>query len=230
MRERSKRYKKIKAQINQKKSFKLIDSISLLKKIATAKFIESIEVHIKLNINSKNLNSKKKMCVILPHTIDRIPIIAVLTKNKNFSLAKLANADIIGNDDLIEKILQNKIVFDFLIATPDMTTELTKINKILTLKKKMPSIKEGTITENLEFTIKQLKKKKLEYKPDKTGIIHTKIGICNFKDIELIENFQELHSSIKKEYSNLIKGNIFKNIHLCTTLSPAIKLDISTLN
>nr|BBC77426.1 ribosomal protein L1 [Nitzschia sp. PL3-2] len=229
MKQRSKRYKKLKTLTTQKESLNLIESIKLLKSIGNAKFIESIEIHAKLNINYKRLNNKKKH-VILPYKVNKIPKIAILTKNTISNSCNLTNLDNIGSDDLIEKIFQKKIIFDFLITTPDMIPKLAKINKILTLEKKMPSVKNGTITNNIESTIKYFKEANLEYKPDKTGIIHAKIGTCAFQDIELIENFQVLYSSIKKEYSNLIKGNLFKNIYLCTTLSPAIKLDMSTIN
>nr|BBC77535.1 ribosomal protein L1 [Nitzschia sp. PL1-4] len=230
MRQRSKRYKKIKNILAQKKNFKLIDAIKILKETSTAHFIESIEFHSNLNINPKHSINKKKKYILLPYRTNRILKIAVLTKENNFNLALSAKADIVGNQDLIEKIIKKEIFFDILIATPEMIPELTKIGKILTLNRKMPSLKKGTITEDLENTINRFKEGKVTYKADKTGIIHAKIGSCNFKTLELIENFKTFYFSIKKDYSNLTKGNIFKTIYLCTTLSPAIKLDLSEFN
>ena len=204
----------------------LEEAITLLKETATTKFIESVELHANLNIDPKYADQQLRTTVTLPHGVGKQVNIAVLTNEENFQEAKSAGADIVGNDDLIEKITKGEIGFDLLIATPNMMPKLAKLGRVLGPKGLMPSPKSGTVTSTLESTLTEFKKGKFEYKADKTGIVHVSFGKSNFSDIQLIENLKALYGSIEKNRPSGVKGKYFKSLFICTTMGSSIKLDL----
>jgi len=153
-------------------------------------------------------------------------IIAVLTNEENFAEAKLAGADIIGNDDLIERIAQGEIDFNLLVVTPNMMTKLAKLGRILGPKGLMPSPKSGTVTTTLNSTLTEFKKGKFEYKADKTGIVHVNFGKSDFNNVQLLENLEVLYKSIEQNRPSGVKGKYFKSLFICTTMGSSIKLDL----
>ena len=204
----------------------LNDAIKTLKKTSTAGFIESVELHVNLNIDPKYADQQLRTTITLPNGIGKKLTIAVLTNEENFPEAELAGADIIGNDDLIEKIAQGEIKFNLLIVTPNMMTKLAKLGRILGPKGLMPSPKSGTVTNTLTSTLTEFKKGKFEYKADKTGIVHVNFGKSNFNDIELVENLKALYKSIEQNRPSGVKGKYFKSLFICTTMGSSIKLDL----
>ena len=204
----------------------LKEAIITLKETATAKFIESVELHANLNIDPKYADQQLRTTVILPHGNGKQIRIAVLTNDENFSEAKLAGADIIGNDELIETINQGNIQFDLLIATPNMMPKLAKLGRILGPKGLMPSPKSGTVTTTLKETLTEFKKGKFEYKADKTGVVHVNFGKTNFSTEQLIENITKLYDSIEQNRPAGVKGKYFKNLYICTSMGPSIRLDL----
>jgi len=230
MKKLSKRQYKNKIKVNNTSVLSLETSIPLLKETATAKFIESVEAHIKLNLNLNDLNHRVSKTIILPHNRGKEIRIAVLTKNKD--IAKKEGADIIGSDDLIEQISQKNINFDILLSTPEMIPKLVKLGKLLGPRGLMPSLKKGTLVKDLELgpTILEFKRGKFEYKTDKTGNIHTSFGKITLSNIHLIENLKSLYMSIKQNKPTGIKGTYFKSFHICTTMGPSIKLDLNDFN
>ena len=204
----------------------LNDAIKTLKKTSTAGFIESVELHVNLNIDPKYADQQLRTTVTLPNGIGKKLTVAVLTNEENFQEAKLAGADIIGNDDLIEKIAQGEIKFNLLIVTPNMMTKLAKLGRILGPKGLMPSPKSGTVTNTLTSTLTEFKKGKFEYKADKTGIVHVNFGKSNFNDIELVENLKALYKSIEQNRPSGVKGKYFKSLFICNTMGSSIKLDL----
>ena len=204
----------------------LKEAIITLKETATAKFIESVELHANLNIDPKYADQQLRTTVILPHGNGKQIRIAVLTNDENFSEAKLAGADIIGNDELIETINQGNIQFDLLIATPNMMPKLAKLGRILGPKGLMPSPKSGTVTTTLKETLTEFKKGKFEYKADKTGVVHVNFGKTNFSTEQLIENITKLYDSIEQNRPAGVKGKYFKNLYICTSMRPSIRLDL----
>lgn len=208
----------------------LEDAIALLKKTATAKFIESTELHANLNIDPKYADQQLRTTVTLPNGVGKQVIIAVLTNEENFDEAKSAGADIIGNNDLIDKINKGNIDFDLLIATPNMMPKLAKLGRILGPKGLMPSPKSGTVTTMLESTLTEFKKGKFEYKADKTGIVHINFGKSSFTDIQLVENLKSLHRSIEQNRPSGVKGKYFKTLSICTTMGPSIELNLEMFN
>jgi large subunit ribosomal protein L1 len=202
------------------------EAIVILKDTATAKFVESVELHANLNIDPKYADQQLRTTVTLPNGIGKQVIIAVLTDEENFEEAKLANADIVGNDDLIDQITQNNINFDLLIATPNMMPKLAKLGRVLGPKGLMPSPKSGTVTTTLTKTLNEFKRGKFEYKADKTGIVHVNFGKSNFTNEQLAENLKALYQSIEQNRPSGVKGKYFKNIFISTTMGTSIKLNV----
>lgn len=226
MKKLSRRYEK-----NLEKSKKinystLTEAIQVLKETATAKFVESVEFHANLNIDPKYADQQLRTTVTLPHGIGKQIRIAVLTNEENVEEAKSAGADIVGNEELIEKITKGEIQFDLLIATPNMMPKLAKLGRVLGPKGLMPSPKSGTVTNTLTDTLNEFKKGKFEYKADKTGIVHVNFGKSDFTTTQLTENLTALYRSIEQNRPSGVKGKYFKTLFICTTMGSSIKLNL----
>jgi large subunit ribosomal protein L1 len=203
------------------------EAIAVLKNTATTKFVESVELHANLNIDPKYADQQLRTTVTLPNGIGKQVRIAVLTNDENFEEANSFGADIVGNDELIEKITRGNIDFDLLIATPNMMPKLAKLGRVLGPKGLMPSPKSGTVSSTLNSTLTEFKKGKFEYKADKTGIVHVNFGKSDFTNQQLSENLQALYQSIEQNRPSGVKGKYFKSLTICTTMGSAIKLDLS---
>jgi len=201
-------------------------AIVALKETATAKFVESVELHANLNIDPKYADQQLRTTVTLPNGTGKQVRIAVLTNEENFEEAKSAKADIVGNDELIEKITQGDLNFDLLVATPNMMPKLAKLGRVLGPRGLMPSPKSGTVTSTLTETLNEFKKGKFEYKADKTGIVHVNFGKSDFPNEQLVENLKALYQSIEQNRPSGVKGKYFKNLFLSTTMGPSIKIDV----
>jgi large subunit ribosomal protein L1 len=197
----SKRHKENVEKTKNKIYTNLDEAIQVLKETATAKFVESVELHANLNIDPKYADQQLRTTVTLPHGIGKQVKIAVLTNDENYAEATKAGADIVANDELIENITKGNIDFDLLIATPNMMPKLAKLGRVLGPKGLMPSPKSGTVSSTLTTTLTDFKKGKFEYKTDKTGIVHVIIGKINFTEQQLIENLQSFYNSIEKKSS-----------------------------
>jgi len=228
MRKLSRRHKE-----NLKKTKNIVysnleEAIIVLKETATTKFTESVELHANLNIDPKYADQQLRTTVTLPHGIGKQVTIAVLTNEENFEEAKSAGADLIGNEDLIERINQGDLNFDLLIATPNMMPKLAKLGRVLGPKGLMPAPKSGTVTNTLKVTLNEFKKGKFEYRADKTGIVHVNFGKSNFSNNQLIENLKALYKSIEQNRPSGVKGKYFKSLFICTSMGSSIKLDLET--
>ena len=206
----------------------LEEAILALKQTATTKFVESVELHANLNINTKYADQQLRTTVTLPNGLGKQIKIAVLTGEENFAEATSAGAYIVGNDDLIEQINQGNIEFDLLITTPNMMPKLAKLGRVLGPKGLMPSPKSGTVSTTLTTTLTEFKKGKFEYKADKAGIVHVNFGKSNFTNTQLIENLTALYKSIEQNRPSGVKGKYFKSLFICTTMGSSIKLDLSS--
>lgn len=229
MRKLSRRHKQNTEKTKNNVYSDLKNAIVILRETATAKFVETVELHANLNIDPKYADQQLRTTVTLPHGIGKEVTIAVLTNDENFEEAKIAGADLVGNDSLIEDITKGTINFDLLVATPNMMPKLAKLGRVLGPKGLMPSPKSGTVTTTLESTLTEFKKGKFEYKADKTGIVHISFGKTNFTDLQLIENLQALYKSIEQNRPSGVKGKYFKDLFICSTMGPSIKLDLNNI-
>ena len=227
MRTLSRRHKENKEKTKNKIYSNLEEAISLLKETATAKFVETVELHANLNIDPKYADQQLRTTVTLPNGVGKQLTIAVLTNDENFEEAKIAGADLVGNDELIEDMTQGNINFDLLIATPNMMPKLAKLGRVLGPKGLMPSPKSGTVTNTLQATLTEFKKGKFEYKADKTGVLHVSFGKTDFSNNQLTENLIALYQSIEQNRPSGVKGKYFKSLFICTTMGPSIKLDLA---
>lgn len=227
MKKLSRRHLENKKKVFSKTYYNFEEAISILKQTTTAKFVETVELHVNLNIDPKYADQQLRTTLTLPHQVTKELKIAVLTNIENFEEAKNSGADIVGNEELIENITKGKIDFNLLIATTNMMPKLAKLGRILGPKGLMPSPKSGTVSNTLAETVKEFKKGKFEYKADKTGVVHVGFGKINFSQDQLIENLQAVYKSIEKNRPSGVKGKYFKSLFICTTMGPSIKMDLN---
>ena len=227
MKKYSKRIKLLKDLVT-KDSYPVQESVSLLKKLGTAKFIESVEAHISLNIDPKYANQQLRTSLVLPNGTGKNLKIAVFTEPDYVAEVLKMCATIAGSDDLLEEMSAGKLDFDLLITTPQLMPKLAKLGRILGPKGLMPSPKSGTVTQNLKESITEFKKGKLEYRADKTGIVHISFGKVSFTEEQLVENLLAVYNSVEKNKPSGVKGKYFKSFNICTTMSPSLNLDLSS--
>jgi large subunit ribosomal protein L1 len=225
MKKSSKRVIREKKKIDQNVQYNLDEGIKLIKECASAKFNESIEAHISLNIDPKYADQQLRTTVILPHGTGKKLIIAALVTSDKIIEAKNCGADIYGSEDLIENISKGILNFDLLIATTDMMPKLAKLGRILGPKGLMPSPKTGTVTLDLKNTIEEFKKGKLEYRADKAGNVHISFGKANFSTENLIENFKNFFNSVLINKPTGVKGKYIKKLTICSSMGPGIPLN-----
>ena len=207
-------------------SFK--EAVKLVKETATAKFVESIEAHVALAIDPKYNDQQLRTTLILPEGSGKTKKIAVLVSEDQSTneFAELANR--VGSDDLIESISAGETDFDVLITTPDMMPKLAKLGKVLGPKGLMPSPKAGTVTTNILQTLTEFKKGKLEYRADKTGIVHIGFGRADFTYEALENNLLSVYNSIEQNKPSGVKGRYFKTFYICSTMGPSIQIDLTS--
>ena len=224
-------YKRTKS--NQQKIEKRLynhnEAISIVKTLANAKFIESVEVHITLAIDPKYGDQQLRSSLILPKGTGKTKRIALLLPSESILPEYNESADIVGSEDLIESMMKGQLDFDVLIATPEMMPKLAKLGRILGPKGLMPSPKAGTVTTDIKSTLKEFRQDKLEYRADKTGIVHLLIGKVNFPDNDLLDNLFAIYKSIEDNKPTGVKGKYFKTFHICSTMGPSVELDLTTL-
>ena len=207
-----------------KSLYNIDEALILLKETATAKFTETVELHI----NLKSILNQIRNTVVLPNNIENKTLIAILAP-ENLIDEKLKNhADIIGHDDLVEQIQKGIINFNLLITTPEMMPKLAKLGKVLGPKGLMPSPKSGTVTNNLFETLIEFKKGKFEYKTDKTGILHIIFGKSDFSPQKLKENLLFLYNTIQQNKPVGVKGLFIKSIFICNTMGPSIPINLKS--
>ena len=204
------------------------EGLSLVKTLGNAKFIESVEAHISLNIDPKYANQQLRASLVLPNGTGKELRIAVFTELDYVPEVLKMGATIAGSDDLLEEISNGKLDFDLLITTPQLMPKLAKLGRVLGPKGLMPSPKSGTVTANLAQAIAEFKKGKLEYRADKTGIVHLSFGKATFSMDNLKENLLTVYNSIEKNKPTGVKGKYFQSFHICTTMSPGLKLDLNS--
>ncbi|MDR0978209.1 MAG: 50S ribosomal protein L1 [Endomicrobium sp.] len=220
-----KRLKEASKLVDKSKVYSLTEAVDILKKTANAKFDETVEVHIRLGIDPKQSSQTVRGTISLPHGIGKTRKVAVLAKGEKQKEAEAAGADIIGFDDLIENISAGNFSFDVLVATPDTMKDLSKVAKILGPKGLMPNPKSGTVTFDIETTVMELKKGRVEYKNDSFGIIHVPAGRTSFTKEKLIDNIKTLIDAVLKAKPSSSKGQYIKSISISSTMGPGIYIE-----
>lgn len=226
MKKRSKKYNQALEKIEKGKLYSKEEAVKLVKETNASNFDGTVEVAVRLNLDTKKTDQQLRGAIVLPNGIGKTKRILVLAKGDKAAMAKEAGADFVGDLDLIEKIeKENWFEFDVLIATPDMMPILGKIGKILGPKGLMPNPKTGTVTTDVKKAVSDVKKGRVEYKTDSFGIVHAIIGKSSFDENKLLENLNTFVEIIIKSKPTAAKGIYLKSINISTTMGPGIKID-----
>jgi len=224
---KGKKYKDARAKVEREKNYELDEAIKLLKEASFAQFDEAVDLAVRLGVNPRHADQMVRGTVLLPHGTGRQMKVLVFAKGEKEKEATDAGADFVGAEDLVEKITKGWVEFDKAIATPDMMGMVGRIGKILGPRGLMPNPKTGTVTFNISEAVADLKKGKIEFKVDKTGIIHVAVGKISFAAEKLRENIASLIDIIIKLKPSTSKGVYLKGLVLSTTMGPGIKIDSS---
>lgn len=215
--------------LDREKFYPLSEAVSLIKSKAAAKFDETIEVAIGLNIDGRKADQNIRGMVNLPHGTGKKLRVAVFARDAKADEAKKAGADLVGSDELVEMISKGEMPFDRCIATPDMMIEVAKVGKILGPRGLMPNPKLGTVTNDVAEAVKAAKGGQIEFRAEKAGIVHAGVGKASFDETKLSENIQALLDALRKAKPDTIKGTYFKRFDISSTMGPGIKVDLVTL-
>ncbi len=215
------------ASVEAEKLYALAEAVALVKKNATAKFDETIDLAVNLGVDTRQADQNIRGMLVLPNGTGKTIRVAVLARGDKATAAKNAGADIAGAEDLVDTILSGKIEFDRLIATPDMMPAVGRLGKILGPKGLMPNPKLGTVTVDVEKAVKDAKSGSVEYRAEKNGIVHVGVGKASFSDEKLLGNIKALIDALQRAKPSTSKGNYMQRIALSSTMGPGVKVDIT---
>jgi len=209
--------------------YELTDALTAISGVAFAKFDETVEVHMRLGVDPRHADQMVRGTLVLPHGTGRAMKVAVIAAGEKIKEAEAAGAEIVGGDDLVEKIAGGFLDFDALVATPDMMKGVGKLGKVLGPRGLMPNPKTGTVTMNVAQAVKEIKAGKVEYRVDKTGIIHAPVGKLSFGVEKLAENAKALMDAVQKAKPSASKGKYVKAIYMASTMGPSVAVSLSVL-
>ena len=231
MRKKSKKYLQASELVEKSKLYTKEEAIDLVKKTSTSKFDGTVEVAIKLNLDTRKSDQQLRGAIVLPNGTGKTKKVLVLSKTDQANVAREAGADFVGDMDMIEKIeKENWLDFDVIISTPEMMPMLGKLGKILGPRGLMPNPKTGTVTTDVKKAIDDIKKGRVEYRTDSYGNIHTIIGKVSFDNEKLVENLNSIVDVVIKAKPSTVKGQYLKNISVSSTMGPGIKIDLSSFD
>jgi len=226
----SKRMKNIREKVEVTKDYEINEAVALLKELATAKFLESIDAAVNLGVDPRKSDQNVRGATVLPHGTGRDVRVAVFTQGANADAAKEAGADIVGMDELAADIKKGIMNFDVVIASPDAMRVVGQLGQILGPRGLMPNPKVGTVTPNVAEAVKNAKAGQVRYRNDKNGIIHTTIGKVDFDAVKVKENLESLLVALNKSKPASAKGTFIKKITLSTTMGAGVTIDQATLS
>jgi len=225
MPKRGKRYQELVKLIDRDKLYDSEEAIALAKRIARAKFDETVEVALRLGIDPRHADQQVRSTVVLPHGTGKTRKVLVFAKGEKAKEAEEAGADYVGAEDLVAKIQEGWLDFDVAIATPDMMGMVSKLGRILGPRGLMPNPKTGTVTMEVGKAVREVKAGKIEFRADKTGVVHAPIGKASFEEEKLKENFRALVEAVIKAKPPAVKGQYIKSVTISTTMGPGIRVN-----
>ncbi|MDE7156435.1 MAG: 50S ribosomal protein L1 [Lachnospiraceae bacterium] len=227
---RGKKYVEAAKAIDRATLYDTADAVALVKKSAVAKFDETIEAHIRTGCDGRHADQQIRGAVVLPHGTGKKVRVLVFAKGAKADEATAAGAEFVGGEELIPKIQnENWFEFDVVVATPDMMGVVGRLGRVLGPKGLMPNPKAGTVTMDVAKAVADIKAGKIEYRLDKTNIIHVPIGKASFTEEQLADNFQTLMNAINKAKPNTLKGQYLRSVTLTSTMGPGVKLNVAKL-
>lgn len=212
--------------VDSEKTYSIADAVALMKKASYAKFDESVELSMRLNVDPRHADQQIRGAMVLPNGSGRTQKVCVIAQGPQEQEAKDAGADFVGGKELLEDIKKGWLDFDVIVATPNMMGELGKLGKILGPKGLMPNPKTGTVTMDVAKAVEDIKKGKVEYRVDKDGNINVLIGKVSFDETKLVENFAAIYDTVAKARPAAVKGQYFLNVTLSSTMGPGIKVSV----
>ena len=226
MAKKSKKYVEALGKIDRTKLYESKEALALVSEIATAKFDETVEAHIKLGVDSRHADQQVRGAIVLPHGTGKTKKVLVFAKGEKAKEAEAAGADFVGAEDLVQKIQkENWFDFDVVVATPDMMGVVGRLGRVLGPKGLMPNPKSGTVTFDVTKAVEEIKAGKVEYRLDKSNIIHVAIGKVSFGGEKLAENFNVLMNAIIKAKPSAAKGQYLRSISVTSTMGPGVKIN-----
>ena len=227
---RGKKYNEAVKSFDKSVQYDVNDAVKYVKQVATAKFDETIEAHIRLGVDGRHADQQVRGAVVLPHGTGKTVRVLVFARGDKLAEAEAAGADFVGGDELIPKIQnENWFEFDVVVATPDMMGVVGRLGRVLGPKGLMPNPKAGTVTMDVAKAVADIKAGKIEYRLDKTNIIHVPMGKASFTEEQLADNFQALIGAIIKATPAAAKGQYLKSVTIAPTMGPGVKLNTSKL-
>ena len=226
MAKKGKKYAEALGKIDRTKLYDAKDALALVSEIATAKFDETVEAHIKLGVDSRHADQQVRGAIVLPHGTGKTKKVLVFAKGDKAKEAEAAGADFVGADELVQKIQgENWFDYDVVVATPDMMGVVGRLGRVLGPKGLMPNPKSGTVTFDVTKAVQEIKAGKVEYRLDKNNIIHVAIGKVSFGGEKLTENFSVLMNAIIKAKPSAAKGQYLRSVTVASTMGPGIKIN-----
>ena len=226
----TKRMRTIREKVEVTKDYEINEAVALLKELATAKFVESVDVAVNLGIDARKSDQNVRGATVLPHGTGREVRVAVFTQGANADAAKEAGADLVGMEELAEQVKKGEMNFDVVVASPDAMRVVGQLGQILGPRGLMPNPKTGTVTPNVAEAVKNAKAGQVRYRNDKNGIIHTTIGKVDFTAEQLQQNLEALLVALKKAKPSQAKGAYLKKVSISTTMGAGVSVDQATLN